>query len=911
MNPLRFPSVALAFALCAPIHAQYCGTVAPGLNVPGVDGQVTASIVWDDGSGPSLYIGGTFSAVGGIPAASVARWNGTTWSSTGANMTTFLGGPGAVWAFAVHGGSLYAAGVFATAGGVPAANIARFDGTSWAPLPGGGTDGEVHALASYQGQLYVGGFFSNSGGVSTPRVARFDGAAWSYPAGGPYNSTVRALTVWDSGSGPKLYAGGGFVRLGSPSGPFANGVARYDGSAWEPLGAGTQNAAGTATGVVAAFETFDAGAGPRLYVGGTFERAGGLPVSNIASWNGSSWSAEPGVLGHVASLAVHDDGSGPRLCAAGHFAPISGGMTVNVARLDSGVWTALAGGVGDVGRTLSSYQGTLFVGGSFSTAGGAEANAIARLTGGGTWSAVASGAGLPSAVKTFCIFDSGAGPELYAGIERTAGVPPGAPRFRRWNGTGWSSPGLGLVDDREVAASAVWDDGSGPALYVAGTFSAIGGVAAQGFARWDGQSWSAPSALPSGTIRKLRTLDDGTGPALYAVNVLLNPTQHGIPSGQYLARWTGSAWQPLGAAFAPEVLDAAVYDSGFGARIHAVGTFTTIGGAQVRYVARWNATTSSWESLGLFDNPVSAIHVHDDGGGARLYVGGYFSNVGGVMANHVARWNGSTWSAVGSGLGTGLQNVEDFVVHDDGFGRRLYATGNFDLGSQRGLAAWDGSSWTGIASLNSSAAGTLESAGRSLASFDDGSGRGPALWLGGDMRRVDATAVSNVARIEGCHGTGASFCAGDGSAAPCPCGNESAPGSGSGCMSSVGLGGRLEAVGVASVSADTYVLSGSSMPGTSSSLYFSGTAAVNAGAGQAFGDGLRCVGGTVQRLGVTANVAGASSQPNVAQPTPLSVRDPVLPGTSRTYQVWYRNAAPYCTPAAFNLTNGWRVVWTQ
>jgi hypothetical protein len=34
----------------------------------------------------------------------------------------------------------------------------------------------------------------------------------------------------------------------------------------------------------------------------------------------------------------------------------------------------------------------------------------------------------------------------------------------------------------------------------------------------------------------------------------------------------------------------------------------------------------------------------------------------------------------------------------------------------------------------------------------------------------------------------------------------------------------------------------------------------------------------------------------------------VVPGT-RTYQVWYRNAAAYCTPATFNLTNGLQLQW--
>lgn len=899
-------------SIAASAYAQECGSVSTGFPLPGVDQGVYSSVVWDDGSGPALYIGGNFRSVGGVAARSVARFDGSAWTSVGADMTGTSGGPGLVWDLEVHNGALYAAGFFNSAGGVAASNVARFDGTTWSALPGGGTDGTVYALASFQGSLYLGGFFGAAGGVSTPRIARFDGSTWSYPAGGPYNDTVYALHVWDSGAGAKLFAGGGFVRLGNPSGPYAHGIASYDGVAWLPLGSGTGAPGNASTGRVTAIESFDAGGGQRLYIGGYIAHAGGLPVSGVASWNGSSWIVEPGLSGGVDAFSVHDDGAGARLYAAGSFALPGTTPTVNVARLEGGAWTSIDGGVGEAAVTLNSYRGELFVGGTFVRAGSQAARGIARLTS-GVWLPVSTGFGLLSAVKTFCVFDSGSGPELYVGTEQLALVPTGTDRFLRWTGAGWTAPGLGLTTASEVSSSAVWDDGTGPALYVAGTFSAIGGVPALYFARWNGTSWSSPSAQPSGQIRSLRTLDDGSGPVLYAANIHLNPSQHGVPSGNYVARWTGAAWQPLGPPFDADVLDLAAYDAGAGPRIYATGEFTAVGGASIRYIAQWNASSASWQSIGVVDNPITAMHVHDDGSGAQLYVGGYFASAGGVAANHVARWNGSTWSAVGAGLGTGLQNVEDLVAHDDGTGRKLYATGNFDVGSVRGLAAWDGSTWTAVHSLVPSGAGSgaLQSTGRSLASFDDGSGAGPALWVSGDFTRIDATVAGHIGRIDGCHGTGVSYCAGDGSGAPCPCNNESAPGSGTGCVSSIGVGGRLDATGVASVAADTYVLAANSMPGTSTALYFSGTASVNAGAGQAFGDGLRCVGGTVRRLGAVANVAGASTQPNVAQPTPLSLRDPVLPGAVRDYQVWYRNAASFCTDATFNLTNAWRVVWIQ
>jgi YVTN family beta-propeller protein len=151
-----------------------------------------------------------------------------------------------------------------------------------------------------------------------------------------------------------------------------------------------------------------------------------------------------------------------------------------------------------------------------------------------------------------------------------------------------------------------------------------------------------------------------------------------------------------------------------------------------------------------------------------------------------------------------------------------------------------------------------------------------------------------------------SFCSGDGSATPCPCGNAGA--NGNGCASSVNANGaRLAATGSASIAADSLVLGGSGMP-NSSALYFQGTMQLNGGAGAVFGDGLRCVSGTVVRLGTQANIAGASGYP-VGADQPVSVRGGCSVGDVRDYQVWYRNAAVYCTSGTFNLSNGLQLTW--
>jgi len=152
------------------------------------------------------------------------------------------------------------------------------------------------------------------------------------------------------------------------------------------------------------------------------------------------------------------------------------------------------------------------------------------------------------------------------------------------------------------------------------------------------------------------------------------------------------------------------------------------------------------------------------------------------------------------------------------------------------------------------------------------------------------------------------FCFGTGAGTPCPCGNSGA--SGHGCASSiVAAGANLAATGTASVASDTLVLQGSGMP-NSSALYFQGTSQQAGGLGVVFGDGLRCVGGTVVRLGTKTNVGGTSQYPTLGDLS-VSVRGGVVVPGTRSYQVWYRNAATFCTPSTFNLSNGMSVDWSS
>ena len=113
-----------------------------------------------------------------------------------------------------------------------------------------------------------------------------------------------------------------------------------------------------------------------------------------------------------------------------------------------------------------------------------------------------------------------------------------------------------------------------------------------------------------------------------------------------------------------------------------------------------------WSAVGdAFDGIVTSQVVYDDGAGAALFVGGNFATVGAVAATNIARFDGVAWQAVGNGLGNSTSNtlVSDLSVFDEGAGPRLFAGGRFPRVMPGGtvansIARWDGTTWTALGS---------------------------------------------------------------------------------------------------------------------------------------------------------------------------------------------------------------------
>jgi Tol biopolymer transport system component len=159
------------------------------------------------------------------------------------------------------------------------------------------------------------------------------------------------------------------------------------------------------------------------------------------------------------------------------------------------------------------------------------------------------------------------------------------------------------------------------------------------------------------------------------------------------------------------------------------------------------------------------------------------------------------------------------------------------------------------------------------------------------------------------------MCAGDGSQATCPCANDGARARG--CENSGATGGaRLEAVGSSSLAADTLVLTSSGELSSVLSIFLQGDAAI---APASFGDGLRCVAGSLKRLYARNAVAGSVSAP-LSGDLSISARsaalgDVLVAGATRTYQTYYRDPQlAFCASPqgeSWNISSGISVVWGQ
>jgi hypothetical protein len=473
---------------------------------------------------------------------------------------------------------------------------------------------------------------------------------------------------------------------------------------------------------------FDAGLlpvitdGTNVYFGGQFNAAGSTIASRVAKWDGQSWSALGNGIdfpGLVYALALQ----GTNLYVGGAFTSAGGVPATNIARWDGSQWWPVGTGVsGQLVKSFAFFNGELYAGGTFTNAGGIPATNIAKWNG-SSWSGVGGGVTCPTNPIVFTLFVDGT--DLYAGGTFTNAGGVQVSNVAKWNGSSWSALGTGLGTGNGsdgVGAFIKWNG----TLYAGGTFGLGGGPSGSSVARWDGSTWSLlGSNFP-------------TNGAVYSLVLLGTNLYAGGRFSNSVVAWNGSTWTPVGSGFSGGFGLTTAYSlvATTDGTLYAGGIFDTAGGAVVNNAARWNGST--WSALDDGHGPnnlVSALLINSSG----LYAAGRFTIIGDIVANHIALWDGLRWHTLGTPGQDGIVTSNGFVNALAYDGQYLYAGGTFKNAGgvfATNIARWDGTNW--------SALGTgLDTNVSALACS------GGVLYAGGTFSRAGAITVNHAAQWNG------------------------------------------------------------------------------------------------------------------------------------------------------------------
>jgi hypothetical protein len=547
-----------------------------------------------------VVIGGSFTQVGTTPAQGMARWNGTTWSSLGSLNLGAINGV-VQDLVTMPSGDLIACGVFTSAGGVLATNIARWDGSSWhamgtnIPFPAG-VASAMEVMAN--GDLVCAGWFTSIAGTTSNSIATWNGTSWSASISAPSGSGIQALAILANGD---LVAAGGF-----PSGSSMI----WNGSQWQPLGSAVLNA----------IEAVIPLTNGDILAGGTFERM--APVNSpspgaggLARWNGQAWLPEPvGTDGPVSDVLARNNGD---YIVVGEFSSFTDTIAEGFAFHDGTSWQGHAFGT----NTSQFDSADELQNGGVILVSGAPLHGILRWPGpqGYAYLGRATGPAMAVVDANDDVIVGGSFTHMWLGNQ------PFATSLAKYhsNTGGWTD-----IDPNfqgTVTAMAALPDGG---VVVAGTLTTTTGTHGH-LAIWDGASWNTLNGNVNAIPTDVTVLTNGD------IAVVGPFTQAGAIAADGVAIWNGSNWQAAGTGFQVGLASeqplscAAMPDGG----LLVGGEFTTAGNTSAQNLAFWRG--GNWNAVPTsVDGAVTSLDIADNG---NIILGGTFLNVGGQPSAYAAQ----------------------------------------------------------------------------------------------------------------------------------------------------------------------------------------------------------------------------------------------------------------------------------
>ncbi|MGH2966132.1 MAG: beta strand repeat-containing protein [Solirubrobacterales bacterium] len=527
-------------------------------------------------------------------------------------------------------------------------------------------------------------------------------------------------------SGDTTYVGGQFSEVGPRTGPGV-GISKATGK-----DIGLAQVSGGLNLIEAAMPDGSGG----FYIGGDFTHVGGIARKNIAHIEADG-SVDPAFDPQADSSVYALAKSGQTLYAGGTFSSIGGQPRNDIAALDasSGDATAWNPGANSTVFALQVSGATLYVGGAFSTVDGQSRHDMAafetatgdltawdpNLTGGFVGAMAVSG----QTVYVGGNFDT-------IGAQNRANI--GAIDASSGAATNWA-PAAPFGD---IEALAVSPDGS--TVYAGGNFSSLGGQPRKSIAALDATTGNAtawdPHANGPGYVYSLIA----TGSTVYAAgsfDSIGGQTRHNLAA---LDASSGNAtnWDPD----ANDVADALAIS---GQTIYAGGSFSSIGGVPRRNLAALDVSTgepTSWNPGPTTANPntgdVKALAVS----GQTVYVGGFFTTIGGKARQYIAAVDASSGNA--TNWNPGADNTVEAL---DVSGQTVYAGGYFSSigGQSRNRVA-------AIDAASGNATAWNPNAGTSPHHVDALAVSGSTVYAGGDFTSIGGQARHNIAALDASSG---------------------------------------------------------------------------------------------------------------------------------------------------------------